>query len=48
MAIGQGSHVRWQFAPQFKQAGSTPGAGVGSDLSTAAFRSHEGVAASKS
>ena len=32
MAIGQGCHVRRQFAPQFKQAGSTPGAGVGSDL----------------
>ena len=32
MAIGQGSHVGHQLAPQFKQAGSTPGAGVGSDL----------------
>ena len=32
MVISQGSHVRRQIAPQFKQAGSTPGAGVGSEL----------------
>ena len=32
MAIGQGNHVLRQFAPQFRQAESTPGAGVGSDL----------------